>query len=627
MQTSIYDLNKEISTFANRKELSSAWNLFKEAYNGDRANIHTYAAMANAAVRCGDMKIAEEVLSLMQAKRVPKDVIICTTLLKGYCSQCSVSKAMALFNEMKKNNRMKPNIRTLNTLLRGLVQSGEVKLAEKLLVVAQKELKIELDSSSWEYLIVLLSQNLSVDKIHPMIGRLKSNPAMQSGMVHIYLELAKACVLLGDWKSGRKALATCRQELLALETQPQITSTTTESAVETDAVDSGKKEVTGGKRAWKSSGKDASLSTDHNRNHSLEIFKRHQRAEWREDIDNLERFLTRRQQQNQDALTFLLPFFHHAMLFNCDTSAGTVPGFNTSSSSKKKKNSNKTIFTQSVPTVTSVSLALFDALVEKFGLDSAVRKVCPGQSVSDLLLWDKRWRKQQMRPVSSSAASAVAEVEKEEDSSDEEEEDEGDDEDDGEEEKKAEPEEKEKEKKKHKPKAPIVVQEMDEKTSRVCDIIKSTKRRLKGYLTSDLYLNFRSIFEQQLQQQQQPEQLALDNKRYKLEVCSGAGEWVVTQAKHDTADSCWVSLELRYDRVYQTFTKMIVEDVRNLCVLAGDAKVVVPKFIAPNSFHEVFVNHPEPPQQTSGHRDDSEAAHLLDSVSTSPCMYAHGYCP
>eukprot|EP01040_Poterioochromonas_malhamensis_P023007 gene23007-28091_t len=215
--TAIYDQNKEIATLANRKELKAAWNLFKELYDTDQANIHTYAAIVNAAVRCGDMALAEEVTTMMQAKKISKDTIICTTLLKGYCSQCSITKAVKLFKEMKKNNKMKPNIRSFNTLLRGFVQSGEVKLAEKLVADDPKSLKIDLDVSSWEYLIVLLSQTLAVDKIQPLIGRLKGNPNMQSGLVHMYLEHAKACLLLGDWKNGRKALTISAQELKKLE--------------------------------------------------------------------------------------------------------------------------------------------------------------------------------------------------------------------------------------------------------------------------------------------------------------------------------------------------------------------------------------------------------------------------
>ena len=97
----------------------------------------------------------------------------------------------------------------------------------------------------------------------------------------------------------------------------------------------------------------------------------------------------------------------------------------------------------------------------------------------------------------------------------------------------------------------------------------------------------------------------------KLEICSGAGEWVVEQAKADQGRASWVALELRHDRVHQIFTRMILGGTKNLAVLGGDAYAVLPSNIRPGSVSEMFVNHPEPPQQTGG--DASEAQHLLNA--------------
>jgi tRNA G46 methylase TrmB len=97
----------------------------------------------------------------------------------------------------------------------------------------------------------------------------------------------------------------------------------------------------------------------------------------------------------------------------------------------------------------------------------------------------------------------------------------------------------------------------------------------------------------------------------KFEICSGAGEWATAQAKEDGKRARWVTLELRNDRVYSTFSKAIIKNVTNLCLLAGDARRILPSRIAPGSVAAVFVNHPEPPQQT-GRDISSQGAHLLD---------------
>ena len=64
----------------------------------------------------------------------------------------------------------------------------------------------------------------------------------------------------------------------------------------------------------------------------------------------------------------------------------------------------------------------------------------------------------------------------------------------------------------------------------------------------------------------------------KIEVCSGAGEWVVSQAKNDPAAD-WVSMEIRYDRVYQIFCRAMFEDCKNLSIVGGDASKLLPKHV------------------------------------------------
>jgi pentatricopeptide repeat protein len=43
----------------------------------------------------------------------------------------------------------------------------------------------------------------------------------------------------------------------------------------------------------------------------------------------------------------------------------------------------------------------------------------------------------------------------------------------------------------------------------------------------------------------------------KLEICSGAGEWAVGRAKREEGHALWVALELRVDRIYQGWSRMV----------------------------------------------------------------------
>ena len=96
----------------------------------------------------------------------------------------------------------------------------------------------------------------------------------------------------------------------------------------------------------------------------------------------------------------------------------------------------------------------------------------------------------------------------------------------------------------------------------------------------------------------------------KLEICSGAGEWGVSQAQNDER-SRYVTLELRHDRVYGTFYRSICAQTSNLCVIGGDAVDVVKRRIKSNCLSNIFINHPEPPQQNNKEGSTSQGKHLL----------------
>ena len=71
--------------------------------------------------------------------------------------------------------------------------------------------------------------------------------------------------------------------------------------------------------------------------------------------------------------------------------------------------------------------------------------------------------------------------------------------------------------------------------------------------------------------QSTPEHIQFDHLFYnknpiKLEVCSGHGDWIVDKAKKDSKFN-WVALEIRYERVFQIWYRMIFNNVQNLVIL------------------------------------------------------------
>jgi len=86
----------------------------------------------------------------------------------------------------------------------------------------------------------------------------------------------------------------------------------------------------------------------------------------------------------------------------------------------------------------------------------------------------------------------------------------------------------------------------------------------------------------------------------KLEVASGTGDWVAAQALAEVGIANWAALELRHDRVYDIFSRMVLQAVPNLAVIGGDAAHVLADHVAPRSVAHVFVNFPEPPHRAIG---------------------------
>ncbi len=68
-------------------------------------------------------------------------------------------------------------------------------------------------------------------------------------------------------------------------------------------------------------------------------------------------------------------------------------------------------------------------------------------------------------------------------------------------------------------------------------------------------------------------------------------------------------------RVYQSFTRAVFEQSDNLGLLGGDAAQILGRHAPPASVHAVFVNFPEPAQQSGGL--ESQGKHILTQVSQS----------
>ena len=93
-------------------------------------------------------------------------------------------------------------------------------------------------------------------------------------------------------------------------------------------------------------------------------------------------------------------------------------------------------------------------------------------------------------------------------------------------------------------------------------------------------------------------------------MCSATGDWAAAQAKADVGKGNWAALELRHDRVYNIFSRMVLGGAPNLAVIGGDAAGVIARHTKPRSVSHAFINFPEPPDR-QGDETAETAFHLL----------------
>ena len=151
--------NNEIAQYANRKMLKEAQACFETAIKKNLANSHTYTIMINAHVRCGDSEGAAKVLRRMCKASLQPCVVAYTTLINGKCRAGDLTGGMEVLRSMlERRPPVWPNVRTVNTMLRGCLLVGGVAEAKALFGRMRAEWNVEPDASTYEYVTALLSQ-------------------------------------------------------------------------------------------------------------------------------------------------------------------------------------------------------------------------------------------------------------------------------------------------------------------------------------------------------------------------------------------------------------------------------------------------------------------------------------
>lgn len=197
-------LNAELAELAVKKNLKQAKSAVNRALKkGLKLNIHSYSNLLNVYVRCSEIAGADILWRTMLNQNLQPNVVTYTTMIKGYCQVHKMESAYELIKSIPAS--IGPNIRTVNTFLRGCVHSGDVDYAVDVFNTFRS--RVVADSSTIEYVVHLLCQSLDVEAAKAVMDSVShfsdaslhaaggtaplDNPA-------IYIALATAFILLGD---------------------------------------------------------------------------------------------------------------------------------------------------------------------------------------------------------------------------------------------------------------------------------------------------------------------------------------------------------------------------------------------------------------------------------------------
>lgn len=246
------ELSEQLKNLSRQKNLQEALNVYNDPSHASIRDGHHTCIIIDCCARCGDIQAGEKVIEDLKAIGKHVNVETKTALIKGYCHSGKIYEGYKLFESMvlSKNRGDRPNVRTLNTLLRGCLWSaahpdmdgsvtGGVVTAEKswqLCKTLQEDgsKAVLFDVSSYEYSTTLLCQALRTDdasqRIDDMVKAFQpdtegeSLPQSVSESLSLsYCSLARSFATLGDKKN---TVAACKSAFKYAELSRQALADT-----------------------------------------------------------------------------------------------------------------------------------------------------------------------------------------------------------------------------------------------------------------------------------------------------------------------------------------------------------------------------------------------------------------
>merc|ERR1719502_621469 len=154
-------------------------------------SIVTYNTIIDGCARCGRMEQLPKLMEDMRIHGVKANVITYSTMLKGHCQNGNIQEGFAILEQMKKDEKLKPDEIVYNSLLDGCAQNNLVDEGLKLLEEMQNG-GVQPSNFTLSILVKLMNRARRLEQAFALVEQITHKYNFQPN-VHVYTNLVQAC--------------------------------------------------------------------------------------------------------------------------------------------------------------------------------------------------------------------------------------------------------------------------------------------------------------------------------------------------------------------------------------------------------------------------------------------------
>eukprot|EP00928_Gymnodinium_smaydae_P052803 TRINITY_DN36964_c0_g1_i1.p1 TRINITY_DN36964_c0_g1~~TRINITY_DN36964_c0_g1_i1.p1 ORF type:complete len:661 (+),score=174.99 TRINITY_DN36964_c0_g1_i1:89-2071(+) len=179
--------------FSHAKQFDRVWAIYDEmTREGMQLTIVTYNTLVDACARCGTMAKIPQLLQAMAEQGISPTVVTYSAIIKGYCQESRIDRALEVFDEMRTSGNLKPDEHTYNTLINGCARQLR---CEKGIALLDDMMAAGVPPSNFtlSVLVKLMGRVKQTRRAFDLCEELSKKYGLRLN-VHVYNNLINACV-------------------------------------------------------------------------------------------------------------------------------------------------------------------------------------------------------------------------------------------------------------------------------------------------------------------------------------------------------------------------------------------------------------------------------------------------